>query len=84
MQKEVGIIRVRHPLHFREASSRSASNDIFEELQYTPTSQPDIFVENGGVMSIITSQKFPALHHVGFSVGRVSLQEVKVTTIANR
>ena len=56
-----------------------ASSNIFEELQYSPSSsQPDIFVENGGFMSIITSQKLPALHNVGFSVGRVSLEEVGI------
>ena len=55
-----------------------ASLNIFWELQYTPSSQPDIFVENGGFMSIITSHKLPALHNVGFSVGRVSLKEVRM------
>ena len=57
-----------------------ASSNIFEELQYSSSSssQPDIFVENGGFMSIITSQKLPALHNVGFSVGRVSLEEVGI------
>ena len=38
--------------------------------------QFDHFVEGGGWFRLINNQKFPILHHVGFSVGHVSLNGV--------
>ena len=50
----------------------------FREIHYAASrNQPDFFVEKGGIIDMIDFQKFPALLHVGFSVVRISLEEVK-------
>ena len=50
----------------------------FREIHYAASrNQPDFFVEKGGIIDMIDFQKFPALLHVGFSVVRVYLEEVK-------
>ena len=63
--------------HFVTRHSVDASAPYFHEIQYsTSSSQPDLFVEDGGFIKVVDFQKLPSLVHIGFSVVRTSLREV--------
>ena len=76
----------------RPSTSKACINDIecpcpcmhtsSMELTYNiHRKQFDHLVEGGGGFHLINNQKFPILHHVGFSVGHVFLEGVSINII---
>ncbi|KAI5056177.1 hypothetical protein GOP47_0029698 [Adiantum capillus-veneris] len=90
-QNEAGIVKAKQKIHFPQIPERRSRREEederntlketsgpfhFEELKYSIRDEfPDFYVKNGGALNRVNCHKLPALHQIGFSAVKVSLEK---------